>query len=93
MHYREIHRAITTRPFVPFDVVMSSGDRYSVNHPENLLILRDCVHIPIYTRRVADRQVAADDYVSASYLHIAALERVGAPTTPSDKTNDDAPHE
>ena len=92
MHYREIRKAIDTRPFVPFEVVMSSGDRYPVNHPANLLILRDCVHIPIYSRLVVDRIVPADDYVSASYLHIAALERVGAPTTPSDDSTD-APNE
>ena len=91
MHYREVYRAIKAQPFVPFDVVMSSDDRYPVNHPENLLILKDCVHIPIYTRRVADRVVPADDYVSASYLRIAALERVGAPATPSDNSTDSTP--
>jgi hypothetical protein len=89
MHYREILKAITTKPFVPFDVVMSSGDRYPVKHPENLLILKDCLHIPIYTRRTAEGQVvAADDYVSASYLHVAALERVASPEASTENSTD-----
>ncbi len=76
MHYRVIQDAIKTRPFAPFDVIMSSGDRYRVGHPENLMILKDCVLIPIYKRRPPAPDGRADDFVSASYLHIAALERV-----------------
>ena len=75
MHYGVIQDAIRSRPFVPFDVVMSSGDRYRVAHPENLTIVKDCIIIPIYTRRTPSADSLADSFVSASYLHIAALER------------------
>jgi hypothetical protein len=76
MHYRVLLKALKTEPFQPFDVVMSNGDRYRVDHPENLLISRDSAIIPIYVRN-SSREIA-DDYVNASYLHIAALETVNA---------------
>ena len=76
MHYRVVQEAIQARPFVSFDVVLSSGDRYRVAHPENLMIVKDCILIPIYRKGVQSPDVMADSFVSASYLHIAALERV-----------------
>ncbi len=76
MHYRVIQDAIKAQPFAPFDVVMSSGDRYRIARPENLTILKDCVLIPIYPKRSTTSEVLAERYVSASYLHISALERV-----------------
>ncbi len=74
MHYRVLLAALRIRPFKPFDVVMSSGERYRVDHPENMAVAKDAVIIPIYTRE--PRRDIADDFVYASYLHISALEPV-----------------
>ena len=76
MHYRVLQNAIKSRPFVPFDIVMSSGDRYRVDHPENLFILKDNVVIPVFYKRSGSTDFVGDDIVRASYLHIAALEPV-----------------
>ena len=76
MHYRVLQTALRTQPFVPFDVVMSSGSRYRVAHPENLTILKDSVVIPVYDKPSNSGDALADDIVRASYLHIAALEPV-----------------
>ena len=74
MHYRVLQTARDTRPFVPFDVVMSSGDRYRVAHPENITILKDSVVIPVFDNPADIGRTPGDDIVRASYLHIAALE-------------------
>jgi hypothetical protein len=87
MHYRVVQDALRTRPFVPFDVVMSNGDRYRVAHPENLMIVRDCLLIPICRRGTPSPDVMADSFVSASYLHIAALERIPAAAEGSGESN------
>lgn len=74
MHYRVLQEAIRRRPFQPFFIAMSSGERYLVAHPENMTLTKDSVVVPIYARnRHAD---VADHAVWASYLHIAALEPV-----------------
>ena len=83
MHYRVLQVALRANPFKPFDVVMSSGERYRVDHPENMAIARDAVIIPIYTRE--PRREIADDFVYASYLHISALEPVPPKRTKSSK--------
>ena len=77
MRYRVLQTAMRTRPFVPLDVVMSSGSRYRVAHPENLTILKDSFVIPVYDKPPNGSDALADDIVRASYLHIAALEPVG----------------
>ena len=76
MHYRVLQTAISTRPFVPFDVVMSSGSRHRVAHPDNLTILKDSIVIPFYDQLSDSDAGPGDDIVRASYLHIAALEPV-----------------
>ena len=76
MHYRVLQEARDTRPFEPFDIVMSSGDRYRVAHPENILILKNAVVVPVFDDPADVDSARGDSIVRASYLHIAALEPV-----------------
>ncbi len=39
MNAETIREMLNRRPFEPFEVVMSSGERYAVKHPEFLMLL------------------------------------------------------
>ncbi len=64
---RELIRAA---PFVPFEVILSSGDRYVVDHPEMIFLLKEraLIALPPFD----EDESLAIKYVTISYLHIAA---------------------
>ena len=45
MNAEAIREMLTRRPFEPFEVVMSSGERHLVKHPEFLMLLPSKVAI------------------------------------------------
>jgi hypothetical protein len=57
-------------PFEPFRVVMSSGESYTVVHPEMALVTARCLLLVIPDSSVADGERLA----FCSYLHIAHVE-------------------
>jgi hypothetical protein len=63
------------RPFEPFEVVSSSGDRYVVAHPENCILMKDRVVVAYGASR--RRQQLPEHAAFLSYLHIAAAEPIG----------------
>lgn len=67
---RELLRA---SPFQPFELILSSGGRFLVDHPENCVPMRDRVFIAYKTSR---KQNLPDASAFLSYLHIAAAEPV-----------------
>lgn len=77
MHYRVLLDAIRRRPFAPFNVVMSSGEKYRVEHPENMAIAKHAAIILLYDKK--RKTDIADDFVFASYLHMSALEPILPP--------------
>lgn len=59
------------QPFRPFNLVLSSGDRYPVRHPEMMLVLKDRALVALEPPALDDDP---EDYVTVSFLHIAATE-------------------
>ncbi|QDT38299.1 hypothetical protein [Stratiformator vulcanicus] len=53
------------QPFVPFEVILSSGDRYVVSHPENAALTRG---------RMFVTDPATEKVVECFLLHIASVE-------------------
>ena len=72
MQVSAIQKWINKRPFSPFEIVMSSGDRYPVRHPENLVLSKEGAYV--FFKR--SPQEALPDVAILSYLHIAAAEPV-----------------
>jgi hypothetical protein len=72
MHVAEIQQKLKQQPFEPFEIVMSSGDRYSVHHPENVLLTRTSVVVATEFQR--KRDPLPEGFVILSYLHIAAIQ-------------------
>lgn len=69
------------RPFVPFRLVLSSGTRYDVLHPEMLFVSKSGVTVAIYDN---DQRPSPDEIPIreslVSFLHIAATEDLPQPT-------------
>ncbi len=87
MTIRELHHKLSQRPFEPFDVVASSGERYPVRHPE-MAQLTDRGTMYIFRPfRENPRVVTGPDVISL--LHISALEPLeNQSSAPETKRND-----
>lgn len=64
---------LAQKPFRPFRLVMSSGDRYEVRHPEVALLTRNDLLVGV---ELADDGVPAE-FKICSLLHVAAVEPLG----------------
>ena len=72
MHVNAIKDHLAAKPFEPFEIILSSGDRFPVHHPENVLLTKERAIVAYSTsRRDAELPEGA---ISISYLHIAAIE-------------------
>jgi hypothetical protein len=78
----DIQERVKQRPFVPFRVIMSSGDSYDIRHPD--LVLLGKRHIFAGTAS-EDNPTMFDRSSLLSVLHVAALEALPIETTSTDK--------
>lgn len=77
MTRNQVEVMLHAEPFQPFRVVTSSGRVYQVRHPENVLMLRDSVHIAYYGEAEEGRDAELPDRAAVvSWLHISSLEPV-----------------
>ena len=67
-----IQELLHRRPFEPFKIVTSSGQAYSVRHPEMVLPIRNGVYIGIGGRGTLPERAAF-----ISLLHVSAVETMG----------------
>jgi len=67
-----IKELLSRRPFEPFRIVTSSGDRYEVRHPEMVLRVKNGVYIGL-----GGRGTVAERAAFVSLLHVAAVETGG----------------
>lgn len=78
MNADALKKLLQKSPFIPFELILSSGDRFRVLHPEMMLLLKERVLVALPPDQSGE---LPDDYVWVSYLHIAAakpLETSGA---------------
>ncbi len=67
MNAEAVREMLSRRPFEPFEIVMSSGERHLVKHPEFLMILPS---------RVAIGDPITDRLAVLSLIHITELRPV-----------------
>jgi hypothetical protein len=65
---------LTQRPFKPFRLVMASGQRYDVRHPEMAMLTRTDILVGIDE---AEDGVPAE-FKICSLLHVSAIEPLNA---------------
>jgi hypothetical protein len=61
---------LSKRPFVPFCVVMSSGEKYEIRHPEMAFLTRTA----LYIGQNPDQTGIAEDARIVSLLHVTTVE-------------------
>jgi len=76
MRYSEIEKNLRQQPFEPFDIVMSSGDRYRVRHPDVAMVMKHSVIVAKVDPKQKKPSPPFEDYAVLSYLHITALDPV-----------------
>ena len=74
MTIQDFQRLLKARPFQPFRVVTSSGERYEVRHPEVAFLTRTKLVLGLDP----DAEGTAEDWTMVSLLHVAAIEPVEA---------------
>jgi len=72
MNAEAIREMLSRRPFEPFEVVMSSGERHVVKHPEFLMVLPS---------KVALGDPVTDRLAVLSMMHITELRPVEPQST------------
>jgi len=80
MNVKALEKLIKKQPFDPFQIVLSSGDRYTVDHSENCMLLKEGAIVAFSS---SPAEARPDDFAILSYLHIAAAE----PTKKSVQSN------
>ncbi len=68
--YKEL---LTRRPFQPFRIVMSSGERYEVRHPEMAWLTRTALYV---STDVDEDGIPEEPPAYCSLLHITAVEPI-----------------
>lgn len=69
MNANALRELLRQKPFTPFELILSSGDRFLVMHPEMMLLMKERVILALPT---PGREELPDRYETISYLHIAA---------------------
>ena len=67
MNADAIREAINCRPFEPFEIIMSNGERHAINHPDCLLIL---------PTKIAIGDFVSDRLITLSLRHITELRPI-----------------
>ena len=75
MTLQDFQKLLKSRPFQPFRMVTSSGERHEVRHPEMAFLLRTKILLGLDP----DRTGLADDWTMISLLHVTAIEPVHQP--------------
>ncbi|MFO0838079.1 MAG: hypothetical protein U1D55_06085 [Phycisphaerae bacterium] len=68
MHATDVQRWLAKRPFEPFSMLLTSGERIDVRHPDAVFPGRTSCHV-VYVRE--GRYV---DFADVSLIHIVKLE-------------------
>ncbi len=78
----DIQAKLKERPFVPFRVIMSSGQHYDIYHPDLVLVGKR--HLFVGTAS-EDNPTVFDRSSLLSALHVAAVEALPVEPTAADK--------
>lgn len=70
--FREL---LSARPFKPFRIIMSSGEKYEIRHPEMAFLTKTDILVGV---EIADDNVPAH-FKICSLLHVTAIEPLNAP--------------
>ena len=70
MHTKDIEHWLDTRPFEPFVMHLTTGERVLLRHPENCYIGKNSVFV-VYAK---ERKI--EGFSNVSLFHVAKIERL-----------------
>ena len=74
VHPEEVSKFLRRVPFRPFQLTMTDGRIYVIEHPELMMIGRSCAEIGVRSRDFAS--IVYDHSVNISLLHVMQMEFV-----------------
>lgn len=73
----ELKELLSRRPFAAFRVILSSGDRYEVRHPEFAWLVKGGLYVGLPSEAGANGHADLPDRaVFCSALHLTAVEQL-----------------
>lgn len=72
MQIAKITEAVTKSPFQPFEVITSSGDRFTIRHPEMVRVAKGALYVYQDADQPHEGEMWSDPAV-LPYMHITAL--------------------
>jgi hypothetical protein len=67
---------LTRRPFVPFRVVLSGGDRYDIRHPDFAWLVKGGLYVGLPAESPRGESDVPERAVFCSMLHLAGVEQL-----------------
>ena len=74
MSPQDVLEVLRARPFEPFELQLSTGERFEVHRPENLLVGRTKCYLPVFHDGIVERMV---HMALVHIVKIALLNRPG----------------
>ncbi len=71
-----IRELLARRPFTPFRVILSSGDKYDVGHPEFAWLLKGGLYVGLPEGGSNGKADLPERAVFCSALHLAGVEQL-----------------
>lgn len=78
MVVQDFRKLLDTRPFEPFRLVMSNGEKFEVRHPEMAFMSRSTMYVGVNLRDGIPAR-----YEMCSLLHVATIEPFELDESPS----------
>ena len=73
MSPQDVLEILRAQPFEPFELQLSTGERFEVHHPENLLVGRTKCYLPVLQDGIVERMV------HMALVHIVKIELLNRP--------------
>ncbi len=70
MSPQDILELLKVEPFQPFEMQLTTGETFTVQHPEDLLVGRTKCYLPVFENGLVDRMV------HLALVHIVKIEPV-----------------
>jgi hypothetical protein len=79
MHPQDLFELLRKRPFLPFRIYATDGRTYDVRHPDQALVLRTRVILPL----PASSGEVAERSEHLALVHVVRLEELSSDSSPS----------
>ena len=73
MRAEDVVELLKARPFEPFRIHLSDGAQFDISHPDQAIVTRSAVHVPVPDPEVVG---LAEKVIRCAIIHITRLEPI-----------------